>query len=380
MHIAFLTTEYPLQGTGSYGGIATSIKNLAIGLVNNGVAVTVFLISQKENRIINDHGVSIHLIQQKRYSVLSWFFYKKLVQRYINKQIKKLDIDLIESADWSGITAFMNFNCPLVIRFHGTDAYFCKLEGRKQKPKNFWLEKIALKTADHLVSVSHFTVSETKTIFNLKSAIAVIPNSVDTHQFIPDSTKEQPLKILYFGTLIRKKGVLDLMKIFNLVLEQEPLAQLRIVGANVVDIKTNRSTRELMVEQLSPRAKKSVEFLGKLDPQSMQEELAKASVVVLPSYAEALPMTWIESMAMEKALVTSNIGWASEVMDDETTGFIVHPSDHHLFTERIITLLGNRNLRETMGKNARLKVQATFSQKVVTQQNVDLYQCILDAR
>jgi glycosyltransferase involved in cell wall biosynthesis len=42
--------------------------------------------------------------------------------------------------------------------------------------------------------------------------------------------------------------------------------------------------------------------------------ITQATVCVFPSFAEALPVSWIEAMAMEKAIV-ANIGWASDVID-----------------------------------------------------------------
>ena len=41
----------------------------------------------------------------------------------------------IEAPDWTGITAFMRLKAPLVIRFHGSDTYFCHLEKTASKNK-----------------------------------------------------------------------------------------------------------------------------------------------------------------------------------------------------------------------------------------------------
>lgn len=376
MHIAFLTTEYPHHKTGKYGGIGTSIKNAAQGLMNAGAKVSIFVISQREGAIIEENGITIHLVGQRKYSFLSWFFYKKYVQRYINAQIKKEHIDVIEAPDWSGISAFMNFDCPLVIRFNGSDAYFCELDGRKQKRKNFYLEKKALLATDHFISVSEFTALRTRNLFKLKKKITVIPNSVDIKRFFPIPEKLQENRLLYFGTLIRKKGVLDLAEIFNKINQKSPKTKLFLAGSDVVDLKTGKSTWEMIQEILSPEAKKNVHFLGKLDYGTVQDEIAKATVIVLPSYAEALPMTWLEAMSMEKAIVTSNIGWAKEVMVDGKTGFTVDPGNHEEYTEKILQLLNDKNLRETMGKAARERVVTYFSSNSVSERNVEFYKSI----
>ncbi|WP_431243029.1 hypothetical protein ACQ9BO_25840 [Flavobacterium sp. P21] len=48
MTIAFLTPEYPHAKTGNSGGIGTSIKNLAIGLLAQGVSVRILVYAQKK--------------------------------------------------------------------------------------------------------------------------------------------------------------------------------------------------------------------------------------------------------------------------------------------------------------------------------------------
>ena len=112
----------------------------------------------------------------------------------------------------------------------------------------------------------------------------------------------------------------------------------------------------------------------------MENELAKAHVVVLPSFAEALPMTWIEAMAMEKALVTSNIGWAEEVMINGQTGFAENPEDHKAFAEKILKLLKDPFLCQKLGKAARIRVEEKFSADMVAEKNIKFYKKILSLR
>lgn len=112
----------------------------------------------------------------------------------------------------------------------------------------------------------------------------------------------------------------------------------------------------------------------------VRKEIEKASVVVLPSFAEALPMTWLEAMAMEKALVTSDIGWAPEVMVNGETGFTVDPKNHHLYAEKILQLLTDNKLSEKMGKAARKRVIEKFSTEVVVEKNIKFYRKVISGK
>ena len=380
MHLAFLTSEYPHPRTGPAAGIGSSIKNMVTELVKREVQISVFIYSQKENAVFTEGSIKFHLIKHRKFHFAGWYLHRKFLQNYLNKYVAVDKIDAVEAPDWTGITAFMKLRCPLVIRMNGTDAYFCKLENRPQKKKNFWFEKIALEGADHLLSVSRFTAEETRMIFNLGKEIEVIPNSVDVERFHPRHDQVQRRNILYFGSLIRKKGVLELPEIFNRIVEEMPEAQLRLAGRDVLDINTGKSTKKMMEDQFTPLAAEKAEWLGVLPYEEILEEIAKAQVVVLPSFAEALPMTWIEAMAMEKALVTSNIGWAKEVMVNGKTGFTVDPKDHETYSEKVLSLLNDPALAQKMGKAARERVLEKFSTEVVVEQNVRFYEKVVSGQ
>ena len=380
MHIGFLTPEYPHPRSVPAAGLGTSIKNMATALVEKGVKVSIFIFDQQEDDIFTEYGITFHFIKHRSFKLCGWYLHRKFLQNYLNKYIAVDKIDAIEAPDWTGSTAFMKLRCPLVIRMNGSDAYFCKLENRPQKQKNFWFEKLALQGADHLLSVSSFTAEETRKIFQLKKEIKVIPNSIDVKRFQPIQKKAQEGNILYFGSIIRKKGVLELSAIFNRVIEEFPTARFLFAGKDVPDNRTGRSTKKLMTENFSPAAAENVEWLGSLPYEAILDEIAKARVVVLPSFAEALPMTWIEAMAMEKALVTSDIGWAKEVMIDGKTGFMVDPKDHVAFSEKVVTLLKDPRLAQQMGRAARERVLKKFSTEVVVEKNLKFYEGVVSGQ
>src|SRR5690606_23970917 len=131
--------------------------------------------------------------------------------------------------------------------------------------------------------------------------------------------------------------------------EKNPDVRFTMVGRDVADIATSKSTKTLLLEKLDPNTAKKIYWPGSLPYEKVKDEISKASVVILTSFAEALPMTWLEAMAMEKALVTSNIGRAREIMIDGNTGFTVDPKDHQLFAEKILQFIIDPTLAVKMG-------------------------------
>ncbi|WP_289662996.1 glycosyltransferase family 4 protein [Flavobacterium panacagri] len=381
MHIAFLTPEFPHAKTTNSGGLGTSIKNLVESLVKADIQVTVFVYGQKNHEIIKESNLEIHLIKNKKYKFFGWFFHRKHIEQYCNSIIKKKGIDLIEAPDWTGITAFMKFKIPLVIRFHGSDTYFCHLENRKQKIKNFWFEKLATKGAKAFIAPTSFAGEVSKKLFKIEhKEIATIHYGLSLSNFENDNPKEfEKNLILYIGTIIRKKGVLALPEIFNKVRIEVPDAKLVLIGVDSFDIKTNsNSTWELMKDLFNQQDLKQVDYLGKIPYEEVQKYIRKANICVFPTFAETLGMVTIESMAMQKAVVNSNIGWAQELIVDQESGFLVHPSNHDDFSNRIIQLLQSDLLCQEIGKKARTRVEAKFDINTLVHENIEFYKKIIN--
>lgn len=379
MHIGFITPEYPHPKLANSGGLGTSIKNLAESLLQENVEVTIFLVGTESSENFVENGINFYFIKKYKMTGFTWYLTRKYYQKEISRIVKLNEIDLLEAPDWTGITAFMKFRVPIIIRCNGSDAYFCKLEGRKQKWKNFWFEKNALNSADEVIAASEFTGKLTKEIFGLKKEIITLYNGVDIDKFNPDTEihRDEENVILYFGTVIRKKGVLELARAFNIFRESNQNAILKVIGKDTVDIFENRSTLELFYSLVMPTYQESIEYLNHISYSQISQEISKAKVIILPSFAEAFPMTWLEAMAMKKALVTSNIGWANEMMIDGETGFMVNPKDHQDFAEKMTFLFNDENLRNTFGENARKRVSTNFSSEITTLKNIEYYQCLI---
>jgi len=380
MKIAFLTPEYPHSRTGNSGGLGTSIKNLAIALLDHGISVRVLVYGQKEDALFEDNGIIIQQIKNIKFKGLSWLLTRKKIEKIINQLYINQEIDLVEAPDWTGITSFIRpVNCPVVIRLHGSDTYFCHLDNRKVKWLNKFHEKRALQKADSLLSVSQFTADKTNEVFGLNKKFTIIPNLIDSDLFKGNNQEVFSEKsILYFGSLIRKKGLLELPLIFNKVIEKNPDAKLILVGKDVPDIISgNSSTWQMMQDLFSDQAIKNVEYIQSVPYTEIKEKIQKATVCVFPSFAEAFPVSWLEAMAMEKPIVASNIGWASEMIDEGKNGFLVHPMNHDTFSKRICSFLENRELCLKTGIAARKKVKDFFDIKVLAQQNIEFYKSVI---
>lgn len=379
MRIAFLTSEFPHPKTGSSGGIGTSILNLSRGLTAAGHEVSILVYGQNKDEFFIENDIFFYRIKNIKLKGFSRFFTQMKIEKLINKIVKENNIEILEAPDWTGITSNIKPKCPIVIRLNGTDTYFCHLDNRPVKFWNKFHEKKALQNADTLLSVSQYTADVTKELFSLERDFTIIPNSIDIDNFSVDDTIEvQENTILYFGTLIRKKGLLELPLIFNEIYKKNNQAKLILVGRDSADIISgNSSTWAIMKALFDAEAIQNIDYIGSVPYDEIKKHISAATVCVFPTFAEALPVSWIEAMAMEKAIVASNIGWATEVIDDCVNGFLVDPKNHILFAQKIGVLLDNENLRWQFGTKAREKVIQNFSIEQVAQKSIDFYKSIL---
>lgn len=382
-HIGYIVSHYPHPAFGNDGGLGTSIYNLVEQIRKEDIRITVFVYGQKENFELHEENVSMYSLKQSWFKLFNFYFSRKKIERFIKSKIKSDGINILEAPDWTGITAFMNFDIPLVIRFHGSDTYFCHLEKRKQKIKNYCFEKWAVSHADAFISPTVYAGEVSKKLFGIKNKpIETIHYGLKLQHFQnQDPNHYDRGLVLYIGNVIRKKGVLELPKIFHLVRQKHPEATLVIVGSDSSDVETNsKSTWQLAKETFDGEDIQNVSYVGPILYHQVQAYIKRANVCIFPTFAETLGMVTIESMALQKPVVNSNIGWSQELIEDGESGYLVHPKDHVLYANRICDLLESESLCASIGTAARAKVEKQFNIERIVEQNFDFYTKILNKK
>ena len=89
--------------------------------------------------------------------------------------------------------------------------------------------------------------------------------------------------------------------------------------------------------------------------------LARASIFVLPSHAEGLPLGLLEAMAAGCPVVATAVGGIPDLVDHGFNGLLVPPNDAAALAEALASLLGNPALAREMGRAARATIAARFS-------------------
>ena len=97
----------------------------------------------------------------------------------------------------------------------------------------------------------------------------------------------------------------------------------------------------------------------------------------MPSLYEAGPLTLLEAMALGKAVVTTPVGVAEDVVTDGETGLIVPVGDAGALAAAVQRLLADEELAAQMGKRARETAWPAFSVDHMVDETIRVYRSVI---
>ena len=155
------------------------------------------------------------------------------------------------------------------------------------------------------------------------------------------------------GRLDPVKGALLLIEAMALVLKTHPDARLTLAGDGPA-----RRAAELCAAERGLGA--SVRFTGYLTQGQVAELLSQSDMLVLPSFAEGLPVVYMEALASRIPVVASRVAGVPELVEDGIVGYAVPPGDVATLADRICRLLSDPEAARAMGEAGRKAVEAEF--------------------
>lgn len=154
------------------------------------------------------------------------------------------------------------------------------------------------------------------------------------------------------GRLSRDKGSFELLEAFlKLANEREDVA-LMMIGD---------SEGEWPVHVQEAKNHERVIFTGFTN--EVNKYMAACDVLAHPSYREGFSMVIQEAMAMQLAVVTTDIPGPSEVIEEGVTGILVQPRDVESLYEGLKQMLSDRKRMEEMAIAGRKRCEKLFNRQ-----------------
>jgi glycosyltransferase involved in cell wall biosynthesis len=184
-----------------------------------------------------------------------------------------------------------------------------------------------------------------------RARVIVIPNGVAGAPTSAHALDTPPV-VLFLGRLERQKGVFDLLRAFAVVSARLPDARLVLGGSGDLDAVREQAERLQVGER--------VDAVGWLDDVRRDEWMGRASLFVLPSYVEGMPVAILEAMARGVPVLSTRVGGVPDMIDDGINGRTVDPGDHEALTRAMSDLLADRRVAETFARRAKQKFEAMY--------------------
>ena len=215
-----------------------------------------------------------------------------------------------------------------------------------------------------------------------RASVTVILNAVDLEKFHPDDTSrlcarealtlaaaDQVIGIV--GQLTPRKGQLELLEAFALVLQQLPRAILLVVGAplfNQDEEYLQRLTKTARTLGIADR----VRFLGARD--DIPAITRAMDLLVVNSRVEPFGLVVLEGMASATPVLATAVDGILEIINPGENGWLVPPGDKSTLAAGVIHLFCQRGLRASLSARGLENVKALFTAERYLRELQEFYQ------
>jgi glycosyltransferase involved in cell wall biosynthesis len=211
--------------------------------------------------------------------------------------------------------------------------------------------------------------------------VHIIPNWIDTAKFQPvDREKARAmfqikanLAVACIGQLTPEKGQEEFIRAAGQISRSRSDVEFLIAGEENSEARnfTNHLHHVAETMGISDR----IRFLGYID--YIPELLAAVDVVVVPSWDEGFSLVTIEAMAARRAVLATNVGGISGIVQENINGLLFQPREAYGMAEKLKWLLADAPLRERLAGQGQRDVYTRFSRDKVIDQIEALYREVL---
>ncbi len=339
MRLLVICHEYPPVG----GGGGQAARDIAIGLVKSGHEVRVLTahLPGLDFETVEE-GVSIQRVRSGRkeafrasfltmslFLIASFFPAMKLIHRW------KPDLIHVHFAVPTGILTWVlsSFTgTPYVLTAHLGD-----VPGGVPEKTGRWFRWVQpftppiWKKAAAVVAVSEFTRQLAMSYYPVQ--IKVIPNGIDLDKYATNNfSVNQPPIIIFAGRFMPQKNILQLIDILANLQHLDWTCKLLGDGPLMDEVNQSIVKKGITGRFLLP---------GWVTPEQVMQEFRQSDLLFMPSLSEGLPVVGVQALAMGLAIVASDAGGWSDLVDDGVNGFIISNQDQGSYLTHLSQLLKN---------------------------------------
>ncbi len=228
------------------------------------------------------------------------------------------------------------------------------------------LYKFALKRANAIVfeNTTNLKVFVDHCIIPAEEAVLVNGAGVNIEEYRYSPMKfDEPLRFLFIGRIMAEKGINEFFKAAKrLKTENQYNVEFDVLGFFEDNYKEQ-------IEELDESG--IIHYYG--FQKDVKSYIEKAHCVVLPSYHEGMSNTLLESAAMGRPIIASDIPGCREAVLDQQSGYLCKAKDSNdLYDKMIQYILLSKDQRLEMGKKSREHIEKNFDREAVVDKILSL--------
>jgi N-acetyl-alpha-D-glucosaminyl L-malate synthase BshA len=367
----------------TYGGSGVVATELGLELGQRGHQVHFISYSQPIRLTGPQPNIHYHEVEVSRYPLFDFPPYDLALATRMAEVSEFYDLDLlhVHYAIPHSVSAMLakqmlaagpaKRKLPFVTTLHGTDITLVG-QDRSYLP----ITRFSIEQSDGVTAISEYLRERTVREFEVRNEIKVIHNFVNCDVYVRDDGAEQRRAefvtrderlLVHLSNFRPVKRLADVIEVFDRVHKKIP-SKLLLIGDG-----PDRSQAEWLA--MRKGIHDDVIFLGKQD--RVNEKLAMADVMLLPSQLESFGLAALEAMACEVVPIATNVGGIPEVIEHGKNGFLADVGDVETMAQCAIAILADESKLRAMGKASRTSAQARFCASKIIPQYEEFYRRVV---
>ncbi len=292
--------------------------------------------------------------------------------RAVRRKLRQIQPDIVhgQGTERDCAIAAVLSGYPNVLTIHGNMRLVADF--LKAKPLSYYwlaakLERYCLRKTAGVIAISSYTQSNVSRVTRRNW---LIPNAVHPSFFASQRQPTKPPRILCVANIGARKNQIGLIHSLDLLVKE---TQLKLVFAG------GGSNADPYFQKFKSIIDKRewCEYLGSLDRLALQNEMAVASVGVLPSFEDNCPMVVLEAAASGLPFVASRVGGVPDLIEHSVTGLLFDPSSSNEIRATIDRMLQDKHLATTVAEKALTACKLRFAPESVAQRHLGVYTEVL---
>jgi N-acetyl-alpha-D-glucosaminyl L-malate synthase BshA len=368
----------------TYGGSGVVATELGLELAERGHEIH-FISYAQPIRLTGPHpNIHYHEVEVSRYPLFDYPPYDLALATRMAEVSELYDLDLlhVHYAIPHSVSALLarqmlaakprGRKLPFVTTLHGTDITLVGLD-RSYLP----ITRFSIEQSDGVTAISKYLQERTLREFDIKNNIQVIYNFVNCDVYVRGAATAQMRAeyapkgeciLVHLSNFRPVKRVTDTIEVFDRVRKQIP-CKLLLIGDG-----PDRSRAEWLAVQKGIH--NDVLFLGKQD--QVQEKLALADILLLPSELESFGLAALEAMACEVVPIATRVGGIPELIEHGKSGYLAEVGDVDTMARYALELLNDEKGFREMAKACRGVAQSRFCSSKIIPEYEDFYRRVLE--